>query len=62
MIADKNKTAERMISVKAAWDKAPAGPEKDAALKHYKAAERANLVKNYNETNKKLDAAIHALA
>ena len=22
-------------TVKAAWDKAPAGPKKDAALKHY---------------------------
>lgn len=31
-------TAEKMKTVKAAWDKAPAGPKKDAALKHYQAA------------------------
>lgn len=28
-------------TVKAAWDKAPAGPKKDAALKHCQAAEAA---------------------
>ena len=33
--------AERMKTVKAAWDKAPAGPKKDAALKHCQAAEAA---------------------
>ena len=31
-------TTDKMKSVKAAWDKAPAGPKKDAALKHYQAA------------------------
>ena len=30
-----------MKTVKAAWGKAPAGPRKDAALKHYQAAEAA---------------------
>jgi hypothetical protein len=39
--------AEMMKTVKAAWDKAPAGPKKDAALKHYQAAEAA--VKAHNE-------------
>lgn len=34
-------------TVKAAWDKAPAGPKKDAALKHYQAAEAA--LKAHNE-------------
>ena len=27
--------ADKMKAVKAAWDKAPSGPKKDAALKHY---------------------------
>ena len=62
MTPETNKTAEKMTSVKAAWDKAPAGPKKDAALKHYQAAEKANVAKNYAETNKELDAATHALA
>lgn len=62
MTPEQNKTAEKMTSVKAAWDKAPSGPEKDAALKHYEAAEKANTAKNDAETNKELDAATHALA
>lgn len=62
MTPEQNKTAEKMTSVKAAWDKAPAGPKKDAALKHYQAAEKANTAKNDAETNKELDAATHALA
>jgi hypothetical protein len=33
--------AEMMKTVKAAWDKAPAGPKKDAALKQAQATERA---------------------
>ena len=55
-------TADKMKSVKAAWDKALAGPKKDAALKHYQAAEKANTARNDAETNKELDAATHALA
>ena len=39
--------AEMMKTVNAAWDKAPAGPKKDAALKHYQAAEAA--LKAHNE-------------
>ena len=62
MTPEQNKTAEKMTSAKAAWDKAPAGPKKDAALKHYQAAEKANTAKNDAETNKELDAATHALA
>ena len=62
MTPEQNKTAEKMKSVKAAWDKAPSGPKKEAALKHYKAAEKANTAKNVAETNKELDAATHALA
>lgn len=33
--------AEMMKTVKAEWDKAPTGPKKDAAHKHYAAAETA---------------------
>ncbi len=62
MIPEQNATAEKMKSVKAAWDKAPSGPKKDAALKHYQAAEKAHTAKNEAETKKALDAAEHALA
>ena len=62
MTPEQIKTADKMKSVKAAWDKTPSGPKKDAALKHYKAAEKAHTAKNDAETNKELDAAKHALA
>ena len=55
-------TAEKMKSVKATWDKAPSGPKKDSALKHYQAAEKAQTAKNDAECNRELDAAKHALA
>ena len=62
MTPEQTKTADKMKSVKASWDKEPAGPKKDAALKHYQAAEKAHTAKNDAETNKELDAATHALA
>ena len=62
MKPDQTKTSDKMKSVKATWDKAPAGPKKDAALKHYQAAEKAHTAKNDAETNKELDAVTHALA
>ncbi|MCB1418696.1 MAG: hypothetical protein KDJ74_06725 [Notoacmeibacter sp.] len=62
MTPEHNNTAEKMKTVKAAWDKAPSGAKKDAALKHYQAAEKAHTAKNDAETNKELDAATHALA
>lgn len=62
MTLEQNTTAEKMTSVKAAWDKAPAGPKKDAALKHYQAAEKAHTAKNDAETNNALDAARRALS
>lgn len=55
-------TADKMKSVKAAWDNAPAGPKKDAALKHYQAAERAQTSKNDAECIRALDAVTLALA
>ena len=62
MSPEQTKTVEKMRSVRAAWDKAPSGPKKDAALKHYQAAEKAHKAKNDVETNRELDAATHALA
>jgi hypothetical protein len=55
-------TADKMKTVKAAWDKAPAGAKKDTALTHYQAAEKAQTAKNDAETLKHLDSATHALA
>ena len=54
--------AERMKTVKAAWDKAPDGPKKEAALKHYQAAEKAQTAKDDAGVTKSLDAAVAALA
>ena len=62
MTSESNTTTEKMESVKAAWDKAPAGSKKDAALKHYQAAEKAVAAKNDDEAMKSLKAASHALA
>ncbi|MSU92058.1 hypothetical protein GE300_21150 [Rhodobacteraceae bacterium 2CG4] len=62
MSPEQNRTAEKMTAVKAAWDKAPAGPKKNAALKHYQAAEKASTAKNDAGTNRELDAATLALA
>lgn len=62
MTPDHTSTATKMTSVKAAWDKAPSGPKKDNALKHYKAAEKAHIAKNHAEATKELDAATKALA
>lgn len=62
MTSQSNTITEKMESVKAAWDKAPAGSKKDAALKHYQAAEKAVAAKNEAEAMKSLKAASHALA
>jgi hypothetical protein len=56
-----NTTDEKMKNVKSAWDAAPAGPKKDAALKHYQAAQKAQSAKNESECNRELEAAKHAL-
>lgn len=55
-------TQEQMKTVKAAWDKAPTGPKKDAALKHYQAAEKSHAANNEPDCVKSLDAATAALA
>lgn len=56
-----SRTADKMKTVKAACDKANAGPKKDAALKHDEAAEKAGAAKNGSECNRELEAAEHAL-
>ena len=62
MTPQETKTAEKMKSVDAAWDKAPAGPKKDAALKHYQAAEKAQEAHDDALSNRELNAATNALA
>ncbi len=52
---------DRMKSVTAAWDKAPAGPKKDAALQQDQAAGKLQAAKNEAECLKSLDAAKAAL-
>ncbi len=54
--------ADRMKTVKTAWDAAAAGPKKDAALKHYQAAETALAAKHDADAIRELDAATRALA
>jgi len=55
-------TADKMKTVKAAWDKASAGPKKDAAQKHYKAVEKAWTAHDDAETTKHFDASALAVA
>lgn len=62
MTPDMNKTAKKMKTVKAAWNKAPAGAKKDASLKHFEAAQKSHAANNDADTNKSLDAATHALS
>lgn len=56
------KTADKMKSFMASWDKAPKSPKKVASLKHYQAAEKSHAVKKDVDTNKSLDQAARALA
>jgi hypothetical protein len=62
MTPAQSKTASKMSSVKAACDKAPAGSKKDAALKHFQAAEKASTARDDARANRELDAAARALA
>ncbi|RBW63265.1 MULTISPECIES: hypothetical protein [Ruegeria] len=57
MTPEQTNVTEKMTSVKAACDKAPAGPRKDRALEHYQAAEKAHEANNYDETDRELNAA-----
>ncbi|WP_300057296.1 hypothetical protein [uncultured Roseobacter sp.] len=60
--SEENHTVKHMASVKAAWDKAPEGPKKATALKHYQAAEKAHAADNDEEAHKELKEAGRALA
>lgn len=51
----------KLKTVKAACDNAPAGAKKDAAFKHYSAAEKAHKAKNDKECMTELAAAEKAL-
>lgn len=51
----------RMQAVKAAWDKAPEGPGKADALKHYQSAEKAQKAGNSAEADRELEEATRAL-
>lgn len=62
MTPEQINTAEKMTSVKAACDKATAGPKKDRAVRHYQAAEKAHEACDYAETNRELDAAAKAIS
>ena len=58
---EESQTVKHMASVKAAWDKAPEGPKKATALKHYEAAEKAHEADNDEEAHKELKEASRAL-
>ena len=60
-LSEVNQTVKHMASVKAAWDKAPEGPKKAAALKHYQAAEKAHEAENDEEAHNELKQASRAL-
>jgi hypothetical protein len=54
-------SADKMKTVKAGWDQAPADPKRDAALKLFQAAEKARMTKSDSECSRELEAAEHAL-
>ncbi len=60
--SQENQTVKHMASVKSAWDKAPEGPKKETALKHYQAAEKAHDADNDEEAHRELKEASRALA
>jgi hypothetical protein len=60
-MSEENQTVKHMASVKAAWDKAPEGPKKVTALKHYQAAEKAYEAENDQEAHNELKQASRAL-
>ncbi len=53
--------SEKMKTVKAACDKATAGPKKEAALKHYQTAQQSQKDKKENQAIRELDQATKAL-
>ena len=59
--SQENQTEKHMASVKASWDKAPDGPKKDEALKHYQAAQKAHEADNDEEAHRELKDASRVL-
>ncbi len=55
-------TPDKLKTVKADCDKAPAGRAREAAIRHYLAAKAAQHAGHDGECNRKLDSARHALA
>lgn len=51
-MSKENMTVVQIRKVKTAWGQAPAGPKKDAALKHHQAAEKARKADNDEEAHK----------
>jgi len=58
---NKPAAAEQMKTVKAVWDKAPSGSKKDAAQKHYAAAETALKAHDDKKCISELNQASQAL-
>lgn len=54
--------ADQMKAVKVAYDRAPSGPKKDAAQKHYAAAEKAMTAKNDAECIRECEATTKSLS
>lgn len=54
-------TPEKLKLVREDCDKAPEGPQKEAAIRHFKAAEAAQQAGHDGECNRELDSARHAL-
>ncbi|MFW8636084.1 hypothetical protein [Cribrihabitans pelagius] len=62
MTPEAKEISVKLASVRAACERAPAGPQKAAALKHYRLAELAQSEENDTEMYRQLDAAKQALA
>ena len=48
---------EQMLALKAAWEKAQAGPQRKAALQNYEAAQKANATRSDIQARRHLGAA-----
>ncbi|MBY6069506.1 hypothetical protein KUW17_22400 [Leisingera aquaemixtae] len=61
MTPEARKLAVKLASIRAACERAPAGPQKEAAWKHYKLAEKAHSDENHTEMYRELEAAKQVL-
>lgn len=61
MTPDTRRLAIQMASVWAACNKAPAGPKRSKAMKHYLLAEKAQVEEDHTLIYRELDAARQAL-